>query len=147
VESLRSVGFINYFGLQRFGNCKNSKTHEIGRLIVAQNYSEAFKTILLQDNGMADVTEAKRRYAEDFDHDALLRKLPRSCVLSTDQFIERAMVEGLKRTGGTKNWLQALLAIPRNIRNLYPHAYQSYIWNKVASQRVEQHGHKLGTLG
>ena len=50
------------------------------------------------------------------------------------------------RTGGTKNWLQALIAIPRNIRNLYPHAYQSYIWNKVASLRFAQHGDKLGSL-
>lgn len=56
------------------------------------------------------------------------------------------MVEGLMRTGGTKNWLQALIAIPRNIRNLYPHAYQSYIWNKVASLRFAQHGDKLGSL-
>ena len=51
---------------------------------MAQNYAEAFKTILLQDNGMADVTEAKKKYAEDFDHDTLLRKLPRSCVARVD---------------------------------------------------------------
>lgn len=95
---------------------------------------------------MADVTEAKKQYLQDFDHDALLRKLPRSCVDCSEQFIERAMVEGLARTGGTKNWLQALVAIPRNIRNLYPHAFQSFIWNKVASQRFEQHGAKLGSL-
>ena len=113
---------------------------------MAQNYSEAFRTILLQDNGMADVTEAKKQYFEDFNHDTLLRKLPRSCVVFAEQFIERALVEGLARTGGTKNWLQALLAIPRNIRNLYPHAFQSFIWNKVASQRFEQHGAQLGSL-
>lgn len=49
------------------------------------------------------------------------------------------MVEGLQKAGG-KNWLQALVAIPRNIRNLYGHAYQSHIWNQAVSLRVQQHG-------
>lgn len=53
------------------------------------------------------------------------------------------MVEGLKRAGNNKNWLQALIAIPRNVRNLYPHAFQSYIWNKVISRRFLLHGTKL----
>ena len=53
------------------------------------------------------------------------------------------MVEGLKKAGKGKNWLQALLNIPRNIRNLYPHAYQSFVWNKVATRRFDQFGSKV----
>jgi TruD family tRNA pseudouridine synthase len=32
VESLKENGFINYFGLQRFGNCSQIPTHHIGKL-------------------------------------------------------------------------------------------------------------------
>jgi tRNA(Glu) U13 pseudouridine synthase TruD len=31
VVSLQTNGFINYFGLQRFGSCLHAPTHAIGR--------------------------------------------------------------------------------------------------------------------
>jgi len=133
VELLEKDGFINYFGLQRFGSNKSCRTHEIGKLVVTQQFEKAFRMILLQDTPWADVQTAKNNYIQDWNHKKLLNVLPRAC------YIERAMVEGLQKAGG-KNWLQALQSIPRNIRNLYPHAWQSYVWNKVASLRVKQGG-------
>ncbi len=31
IDSLKNNGFINYFGLQRFGNCAEIPTHSIGK--------------------------------------------------------------------------------------------------------------------
>lgn len=31
VDSLRTNGFVNYFGLQRFGTCEEAPTHAIGK--------------------------------------------------------------------------------------------------------------------
>ena len=31
IESLKNDGFVNYFGLQRFGNCAEIPTHSIGK--------------------------------------------------------------------------------------------------------------------
>lgn len=31
IESLKNNGFINYFGMQRFGNCIDIPTHLIGK--------------------------------------------------------------------------------------------------------------------
>ena len=146
LQDVESNGFVNYFGLQRFGLKENSRTHQIGRLIVTHEYENAFTTILMQDYGMKDVQEAKKKYLQDWNHDAMLRALPRSCVSDklTNQFIERSMIESMKKNKDSgKNWLQALIAIPKGIRNLYPHAFQSYIWNKTVSLRLENYGHTV----
>ena len=34
INSLKQNGFINYFGLQRFGNCNEVPTHLIGKLVI-----------------------------------------------------------------------------------------------------------------
>lgn len=39
---------------------------------------------------------------------------------------------------GATNYLTAVQAIPRNLRTMYIHAYQSYLWNSVASFRLRQ---------
>ena len=37
---------------------------------------------------------------------------------------------------GMENVANAFDLIPRNLRTMYPHAYQSYIWNKALSLRL-----------
>jgi tRNA pseudouridine13 synthase len=52
---------------------------------------------------------------------------------------ERAILEILARQGSGA-WVAALQAVPRTLRSMYLHAWQSYVWNQAASARVEQHG-------
>lgn len=50
-----------------------------------------------------------------------------------------AVVQALAKNGANA-WLQAAQAIPRNIRTMYMHAVQSFVWNSVASARLRMHG-------
>ncbi|XP_015875445.2 multisubstrate pseudouridine synthase 7 isoform X2 [Ziziphus jujuba] len=51
----------------------------------------------------------------------------------------------LKKCPG--NYLQALKTIPRTLRMMYVHSYQSYLWNHAASMRVQKYGTDKVVLG
>ena len=45
VQSVRNQGFINYFGMQRFGSY-NIRSHQIGRECLLQNWRKVIEMIL-----------------------------------------------------------------------------------------------------
>ncbi|WVZ99174.1 hypothetical protein U9M48_044508, partial [Paspalum notatum var. saurae] len=86
----------------------------------------------LQYEQRDDINEVRRHYKEHGDIDIALRNFPRHLVA------ERAILQCLKKCPG--NHLQALKGIPRTLRMMYVHSYQSYLWNHAASMRVEKYG-------
>lgn len=110
--------------------------------MVQRKFQEAFKAILWQDNDYPDVKEAKRKYFEGEEGGSVFNILK---ILPKNYNLERSLLEGMRKLGkdGGKNYLSAIAAIPRNMRNLYPHAYQSFLWNTVASLRLKNYGREL----
>ncbi|KAK9138802.1 hypothetical protein Sjap_009396 [Stephania japonica] len=130
--SLGEKGFVNYFGLQRFGN-GSVPTHVIGAALLRGEWKKAVSLILDPREGERDsVREVREYYKESCDIEGTIRQLPRYLVA------ERAILQCLRKCPG--NYLQALKAIPRTLRMMYVHSYQSYLWNHAASIRVQKHG-------
>ena len=89
IQSLRERGFINYYGMQRFGTSQVS-THSIGALLLNGQWKHACETILdVKAGGMNDSLEAREAYARG-DVEAAFEKMPRSCIA------ERAVLGVLK---------------------------------------------------
>ncbi|XP_072952200.1 multisubstrate pseudouridine synthase 7 [Typha angustifolia] len=131
-DGLGRNGFINYYGLQRFGS-GSVPTHLVGAALLRGEWKGAVGLILDPREGERDdIREARKYYKEHGDVDMTLRKLPRYLVA------ERAILQCLKKCPG--NYLQALKAIPRTLRMMYVHSYQSYLWNHAASMRVQKYG-------
>ncbi|XP_077247888.1 pseudouridine synthase family protein isoform X2 [Tasmannia lanceolata] len=129
---LAENGFINYFGLQRFGS-GSVPTHLIGAALLRGEWQIAVGLFLDPREGERPaIRDAREYYKESGDIEGTLRQLPRQLVA------ERAILQCLKRCPG--NYLQALKAIPRTLRMMYVHSYQSYLWNHAASARVEKYG-------
>nr|GEU70304.1 multisubstrate pseudouridine synthase 7 [Tanacetum cinerariifolium] len=124
-EALGKDGFINYFGMQRFGS-GSVPTHLIGAKLLKGEWKEAVSMIL-----------DPRDESEDIN--GTLRQLPRFLVA------EKAILQCLKKCPG--NYLQALKSVPRTLRMMYVHSYQSYLWNHAASMRVQKYGTEQVVVG
>lgn len=128
-SSLKNQGFINYFGLQRFGTFSIS-SHVLGQCILSGNYDGCVSKLLSpQDITSPDSRDSRNVWATTQDASKALELMPKRCAA------EYAVLAALVDSPSSIN---AILRIPRNLRVMYVHAYQSYVWNCVASIRVRQ---------
>lgn len=151
-------GFINYYGLQRFGTFSTG-THTTGMKILQGDLEGAVNGVLAYQDALLpanqdtsteskvpqddiDRAEAIRIWNETGNSRRALEILPRRFQAET------SMIQYLGKRGKNKeliqnkDWQGALASIQRNLRLMYVHAYQSLIWNIVAGKRLEVYGHR-----
>lgn len=71
----------------------------------------------------------------DRDIDAALK------LIEPRDRLERVILQSLRNQSNDFN--SAFFKISRNTRVIYIHAYQSYVWNKVVSDRLKKYGNKV----
>nr|XP_020652932.1 pseudouridylate synthase 7 homolog isoform X2 [Pogona vitticeps] len=136
MQSLKEIGFINYYGMQRFGTTA-IPTYQVGRAVLQNNWDEVIDLILKPRPGAEKgyLVKCREEWAKTKDPVAALKKLPmKRCV-------EGQLLWGLSKYG-LKNIVSAFGIIPRNNRLMYIHSYQSYVWNNMVSKRIEEYGLK-----
>ncbi|GJJ07479.1 hypothetical protein Clacol_001681 [Clathrus columnatus] len=123
--------------MQRFGT-SSIPTHSIGLALLKSEWHRAVNLILRPRSGeYPEAAHARRAWLEDRDLDTALALMPRRVVA------ERCILENYQKQGGDdRNALGAISTIPKNLRLMYIHAYQSYVWNCIVSERVRNYGLK-----
>lgn len=82
IKVLESSGFINYFGLQRFGNSIENSTHSIGLALILKNYLHAVDLILgPRQVGNPLEQQARENWAAYHDVERSLTEFPHFCVV------------------------------------------------------------------
>ena len=109
VSHLKSDGFINYFGLQRFGT-SSVPTHHVGRELLQENWSAAVDLILNPRKGDPSlVASARTHFQETRNVEKALHEFPSFLIA------ECAVLNGLQEFGN-KDFRGALNRIPRKLR-------------------------------
>ncbi|GAA5958197.1 hypothetical protein JCM8115_004015 [Rhodotorula mucilaginosa] len=132
VASIRERGFINYYGMQRFGTAP-MPTHAVGLALLRGEWALAAELLLAERDGeQQDMILARILWKEGKAAEAA-RNMPRRAVA------ERAVLEAYSR-GNKSDHLGAISTIPKNLRLMYVHSWQSYIWNRLVSERIKLFG-------
>jgi tRNA pseudouridine13 synthase len=140
VRSWETRGFINFFGLQRFGNASTSY-QVLGRAMLRKDFKLAVLLLLRPQDGEASkIRAAREHFRQHKDVAAALRMLPPFLIP------ERAVLEGLQQHGIDAHEL-AFNNIPKPLRVSYVEAYQDFVWNEMASMRVSKFSSTAAVVG
>jgi tRNA pseudouridine13 synthase len=124
-------GFPNFFGVQRFGALR-PVTHLVGKAIVKGDFQRAVELYVahpIEGEGPRAYA-ARKRMGETWDVAEALRTYPRE--LSFEKALLNHLVQYPEDHPG------ALRRLPLNLQMMFIHSYQSYLFNRILSERIRR---------
>ena len=124
----RTKGFPNYFGVQRFGSIR-PVTHVVGERLVRGDIEGAVRTYICHTTPEEDpeLRELRGSLVGCTDWASAAASMPESMSF------ERVLAQAL---AGGEDWKGAISALPTNLQMMFVHAYQSYLFNEMLSERM-----------
>jgi tRNA pseudouridine13 synthase len=124
-------GFPNFYGVQRFGIIR-PVTHIVGKYIVKDDFEKAVMTYIANPiKGEDEETyELRKDLQETYDFAKALNNYP------SQLGFEKAILN--KLVVNEKDYIGALKELPKNLLTMFVYAYQSYLFNKILSKRIEE---------
>ena len=130
LKELKTIGGVpNFFGHQRFGTTRPI-THLVGKAIVQGNFKKAAMLFLAKPSPFEhpESREAREQLHSTQDFEKALKIFPKQL------HYERLMLKHLAKK--PKDFVGAFRRLPPKLRQLFPQAYQAYLFNKFLSSRI-----------
>lgn len=130
-QVLANGGYPNFYGVQRFGAVRPI-THLVGKHIIKGNFEDAAMTYVATplESEPEEARSARKFLQESYDFKKALQLYPRSLGF------ELAIIHYLAKY--PNDWVNALRQLPKNLLCMFIHSYQSYIFNKLLSERMRR---------
>jgi tRNA pseudouridine13 synthase len=130
-QTVRTTPLLNYFGVQRFGLLR-SNTHLVGKSLIKQDFENAVRIMLCTESSFEsdELKETRQALAEQL--------MPTSRMIESfpkELDYERIILHELLKHPG--EFERALQRISPRILTLMVHAYQSYLFNRLLSERAK----------
>jgi tRNA pseudouridine13 synthase len=124
----RERAIPNFYGYQRFG-LRGMVTHRVGREIVKRNFQEAVRILV------CDPREGEGPSVREARELSNMGRYEEALTLFTEsQDIERKVLQRMVQR--KDDFLGGLRSVPIQVRRLFVHAYQSYLFNLTLSRAV-----------
>jgi tRNA pseudouridine13 synthase len=132
-EELPLKNFPNFFGVQRFGSSR-PVTHIVGKYILNGDYENAVRAYigLIFDDHDSQI-EARKYFYETGDAENTLKMIDPG-KMEYEKILLKHLIE---RPG---DYAGAISRLPRTLRMMFIHGYQSYLFNKILSERMKKYG-------
>jgi tRNA pseudouridine13 synthase len=123
-------GVLNFFGHQRFGTTRPI-THLVGKAIIQGNLRKAAILFLAKPSPHEHPAsrQAREKLQTSLGFKRALEGFPRQLRY------ERLMLKHLAET--SEDFVGAFRRLPPKLMELFPQAYQSYLFNRFLSKRIE----------
>ena len=136
LKQLEITGVPNYFGWQRFGKPRTN-THLVGEALIHNDLKEAVRRYI--GNPSEEESEENQLARQAYDDGNLEESLN---LMGKGMRYEKMMIRELIRDSKKdeltdKSYMNALHALPKPLQRMFVHAYQSYLFNEVVSNRVD----------
>ena len=124
-------GFPNFFGIQRFGSVRPI-THLIGKDLIRGDFEGAVMRYVANpmDEEGSEANDARRALQETRDFERAFREFPMKLSF------ERTMIGHIK--DHPTDYVGALRLLPYNLLMMFVHAYQSFLFNRILSERIRK---------
>jgi tRNA pseudouridine13 synthase len=130
IEELDAIGGVpNFFGHQRFGTTRPI-THLVGKAIVKRDFKKAVMLFLAKPSPHEhpESRQAREQLQATQGFKQALKNFPKKL------YYERLMLRHLANK--PDDYVGAFRRLPVKLRELFPQAYQSYLFNKFLSGRI-----------
>ncbi len=130
-NELAKKGFLNYFGLQRFGKYRPN-SHLVGRYLLEENFKKAFEEYVstIYSTESKNIQNIRSVLTKTNDLEKTYNAFPKSL------HYERVMIKHL--IGHPNDYKGCFDLISLDLKNLLISAFQSFVFNKMISLRAQK---------